>query len=179
MKAIDTLRDEHAGVLTVLTQLERASTAVERGAAIPRDVFEDVGEFFRVFVDRCHHGKEEHEVFPRLTSPDGVAVARRIESEHVTGRALAAAYLEAVNAYRPGDPASGAVLAGAARAYSRFLRAHIDLETETLFPVMESLAGADAEIVDGFERIEEEQIGPGTHDRLHAMIDGLPARIAG
>lgn len=178
MKAIDTLRDEHEGVLTVLAQLERASAAAERGASIPRDVFEDVGEFFRVFVDRCHHGKEESEVFPRLATPKGRAVAERIEAEHVTGRRLAAAYQEAAQAYQAGDVATGAALAEAARAYSRFLQDHIDLETRELFPAMAALADQDAALVEGFDRIEEERIGPGTHERLHGMIDGLPGRIA-
>ena len=178
MRAIDTLNDEHKGVLAVLTQLERASSAVERGAAVPRDVFDDVGEFFSVFVDRCHHGKEESEVFPRLTTPAGLAVARRLESEHVTGRQLASAYHQAARAYQPGDRATDAQVAVAARAYSRFLRDHIDLETRELFPVMEGVSGADQALVEAFDRIEEERIGPGTHERLHAMIDGLPGRIA-
>ena len=177
MKAIETLRDEHEGVLAVLTQLERASIAVERDAAIPRDVFDDVGEFFSIFVDRCHHGKEESEVFPRLTTPDGSAVADRLENEHVTGRRLAGAYQEAVRAYQPGDVRAGARLAASARAYSAFLRDHIDLETRELFPVMEALTGDDDTLVEAFERVEEERIGPGTHERLHAMIDGLAGRI--
>ena len=35
----------------------------------------------------------------------------------------------------------------------------------------------DQTIDDAFERIEVEKIGPGTHERLHGMIGGLPGRI--
>jgi hemerythrin-like domain-containing protein len=177
MKTIDTLRDEHNGVLFVLDQLERAVSAAERGAAVPKDVFADVQEFFAIFVDKCHHGKEEAELFPRLTSATGRALVDRLEGEHVVGRRLAGEYAAAVIDYRPGDAASGERLATAAREYAAFLREHIGVETEELFRETEALSAQDQELVDAFERIEVEQIGPGTHERLHGMIEGLPARI--
>jgi hemerythrin-like domain-containing protein len=177
MQTVDTLRDEHNGVIAVLDQLERAVSAAEKGAAVPADVFADIQEFFAVFVDQCHHGKEEAELFPRLTSAPAVALVARLEAEHVTGRQLARAYAEATAAYTPGDIASAARLAAAARAYAAFLRRHIDLETTELFPATERLADQDKDLVEAFERVEEEQIGPGTHERLHGMISGLPGRI--
>jgi hypothetical protein len=50
MLTIETLRDEHTGILTVLEQLELAVAAAEHGASVPADVFADVQEFFAVFV---------------------------------------------------------------------------------------------------------------------------------
>ena len=50
MRTIDTLRDEHAGVLLVLDELKRAVSAAERGAPVPVEVFRDIQEFFAVFV---------------------------------------------------------------------------------------------------------------------------------
>ncbi|MCC7105979.1 MAG: hemerythrin domain-containing protein [Chloroflexi bacterium] len=177
MQTVDTLRDEHNGVIAVLDQLERAVSAAEEGAPVPADVFADIQEFFAVFVDQCHHGKEEAELFPRLNSASGVALVLRLEAEHATGHQLAGAYAEAAEAYTPGNGPSGARLATAARAYAAFLRRHIDLETAELFPATARLADQDQDLVEAFERIEEEQIGPGTHERLHGMIAGLPARI--
>jgi hemerythrin-like domain-containing protein len=144
---------------------------------VPRDFFADVQEFFAIFVDKCHHGKEEAELFPRLTSERGRALVERLEAEHVTGRRLAGAYASAVQAYQPGVADSGARLAAATEAYAAFLRAHIAVETDELFAATELLAEQDQELVDAFERIEEERIGPGTHERLHGMIDGLGGRI--
>lgn len=177
MKTIDTLRDEHNGVLFVLEQLERAVSAAERGSPVPKDVFADVQEFFAVFVDRCHHGKEETELFPRLTAAPGRALVERLEADHATGRELAGAYATAVQAYRPGLTESGAHLAAAAREYAAFLRTHIVLETDELFRAVEALVEQDQEVFDAFERVEEDRIGPGTHERLHAMIGGLGGRI--
>ena len=177
MKTIDTLRDEHNGVLFVLDQLEHAVSAAERGSPVPKDVFADIQEFFAIFVDKCHHGKEESELFPRLTSAPGRALVERLEAEHVTGRRLAGAYASAARAYQPGAAETGARLAVAARDYARFLQGHIAVETDELFLATEALAAQDQDLFDAFERVEEEQIGPGTHERLHGMIDGLGARI--
>lgn len=178
MNAVDTLRAEHTAILYVLDQLEQAATASEQGIPVPADIYQDVQEFFTIFVDRCHHGKEEAEVFPPLQQ-DHAGLIERLEAEHATGRQFAQAFSQAVQTYVPGKAETGAALAAAARAYADFLRRHIDQETEELFPVMEQALGPeDQRIVDAFERIEVERIGAGTHERLHHMIDGLAGRIA-
>lgn len=181
MKSVDILRDEHDAVLAVLDQLERAATAAEHGTPVPADVFADMQEFFSIFVDHCHHRKEEAGVFPRLVSVSGgAALIERLESEHEEGRRLANEFAAAVAAYVPGDRDAGARLAQAARAYGAALRQHIDAETTELYPAMEAaLAEVDTAIAAEFDRIEIEEIGPGTHERLHGMIDSLPGRIPG
>jgi hemerythrin-like domain-containing protein len=172
------LKIEHEAVLGVLAHLERAADGAGSGAPVPRDLFADVREFFAIFVDRCHHGKEESELFPRLTSAGASALVRRLEDQHVEGRRLASDYAAAVDAYRPGDASSGARLAAAVHAYADFLRGHIDLEDHELLPATLGLAAQDRDIVEAFDRVEQERIGAGVHERLHEMIDALPARIA-
>lgn len=178
MEAVRVLRSEHEGVIAVLDQLERASAAVEQGVPIGTDIFSDAEEFFVVFVDHCHHSKEEQEVFPRLEGGTAGDLVRKLESAHERGRELSRAYAASVRSYSPGDVTSGKRLAAAARAYDGFLREHIADESRDLFPVMEAtMSDDDGTMVEAFERIEEEEIGPGTHERLHDMIDELPGRI--
>ena len=180
MRTVDDLRTEHHIVLEVLDRLERAVSMAERGALVPADVFADIQEFFATFLDRCHHGKEEAEVLPRLKTGVNAALAQRLEEEHGTGRKLAGAYAEAVEDYVPGGTKTSRKLAEAARAYSAFLREHIELETEELFPAMDSeLSPEDGTMFEGFERIEEKRIGPGMHEQLHEMVEGLEARLEG
>lgn len=178
MRTVDDLRTEHHIVLEVLDLLERAVSAAERGALVPAEVFTDIQEFFTTFVDRCHHGKEEAEVLPRLKAGANADLAQRLEEEHSTGRRLAGTYAEAVEYYVPGEAETSTKLADAARAYSALLREHIEFETKELFPVMDSeLSPQDAVMFEGFEHIEEERIGPGMHEQLHAMVEGLEARL--
>ena len=114
----------------------------------------------------------------RLGTDRDAAVVSVLEREHRLGRDLAAAYGDAVRAYMPGDIASALRLETAARQYASSLREHIDHETRELFPVIERvLAAEDERLVSAFDRIEEEQIGTGTHERLRGMIDTLPVRL--
>ncbi|HZQ34755.1 MAG TPA: hemerythrin domain-containing protein [Dehalococcoidia bacterium] len=179
MSASDILREEHSAVLAVLDQLGRAVNAIVQGAPVPPSVLADLAEFFAVFVDRCHHAKEESAVFPRLGSA-GAATVLRLEADHTTGRKLAADFAEAAADWTPGNITAASRLQAAARTYAALLRAHIERESAELLPLMEMRFddAADAEIVAAFERIETEQIGAGTHERLHALIDSLGPRIA-
>jgi hemerythrin-like domain-containing protein len=177
MDTVTILRNEHAAILGVLEQLEQATTASEQGIPVPVDIFQDIEEFFTIFVDHCHHGKEEAEIFPRL-HPAYAALVERLEAEHVAGRQFFQEFSQAVQTYLPGKAATGAALATAARDYASFLCAHIYQETQELFPLVErALEADDQQIVAAFEHIEVERIGPGTHERLHKMIDGLAGRI--
>jgi hemerythrin-like domain-containing protein len=179
MEAVNVLRDEHHGVLVVLEQLRRAAAAAEAGVAVPAAIFQDIREYFVVFVDRCHHTKEEEAVFPRLLQHGGNAdLVDELEQGHDRGRKLSASYAEAVGAYVPGDQRSGRRLAAASREYAAFLQEHIEAEAADLFPHMEAmLSSEDEAMVREFDRIEEEQIGPGTHERLHGMIEELAGRL--
>lgn len=170
---------QRRGVLLVLEQLEHAVAATEAGATIPSELFCEMEEFFRVFVDRCHRGKEESAVFPAVSAA-GTPLIKRLERDHSRGRALARAYAAAVEQYRPTDRSTIHGLAVAARAYAVFLRAHINLETADLFPLLaRSLtADQDATLAQAFEEIEERRIGPGTHERLHQLISSFGPRIA-
>jgi hemerythrin-like domain-containing protein len=179
MQAVETLKAEHDAVLVVLDNLDRGVGAAAGGSPVPADIFADIQEFFAIFVERCHTGKEEAAVFPRLDTDRDATVVADLEREHRTGRGFAAAYAAAVRAYVPGDVASAQRLEGAAQRYAARLRAHIEHENRDLFPAIErDLAADDARLVSAFDRIEAEQIGEGTHERLHGMIDSLPARLA-
>ncbi|MHB8621119.1 MAG: hemerythrin domain-containing protein [Chloroflexota bacterium] len=111
MEATTTLQTEHGAVLYVLDQLEQAAAAAAAGQAVPRDVFTDIEEVFRVFVDRCHHAKEETVLFPLLAAGD---LSRTLEAEHAEGRQLAQAYAGAAALYTPGDSGTAAALQWAA-----------------------------------------------------------------
>jgi len=175
METTKTLQTEHNAVLYVLDQLEHAAGAAADGQPVPADVFGDIDEFFRIFVDRCHHGKEETVLFPRLST---TSLPVQLAAEHAEGRRLAQAYAGAVTSYSPGDRASGGTLRRAASDYAAMLRAHIAKENAELMPAVDrQLAAEDSEIVEAFERIETERIGAGMHERLHGMIETLASRI--
>ncbi len=180
MKAVDTLGEEHNAVLVVLSRLKQAARAAAEGQEVPADVFIDIGEFLSVFVDRCHHAKEEAVIFPLLREQGDNSLVDRLAADHETGRHLAAELARTIENYIPGNADAGQRLAQAVEAYSNLLEQHIQDETELLFPAMIRLRReADLQIVRACDRIEVEEIGEGTHERFHAMIDSLPGRLEG
>ena len=83
MKATGQLRDEHGGIKVMLDVMERVCDTLKTTGGIDTEHFDGILEFLKVFVDKCHHGKEEELLFPALVAagiPDGsedVALRRR------------------------------------------------------------------------------------------------------
>ena len=62
------LRQEHEAILKVLGAAEEAARRIDSGGPVRREALSGLSEFFRLFADKCHHGKEEDLLFPLLES---------------------------------------------------------------------------------------------------------------
>ncbi len=178
MNATQELRDEHEGIKVALLTLGRMSSNLDSGQAVDVDDLEAVVDFLRTFADRCHHGKEEDLLFPALEragipkegGPIGVML-----TEHAHGREQIRAMADAIPRLREGDLDARRDFASAAREYVRLLSDHIEKENNVLFPMADRHIPQEeqAELSEGFERIEQERIGPGVHERYHELLDRL------
>jgi hemerythrin-like domain-containing protein len=181
-EATQVLRKEHDAILRMLDATEHVAQSLAAGASIPPHILSDSIEFFRLFADRCHHGKEEELLFPALEKkgmlrsggPIGVMLM-----EHDSGRTLIAEMAEAAKAYESGDREAGLKWANAAMSYSRLLRDHIAKEDNVLFVMAERLLtpAEQEQLASGFDEIEIQKMGEGTHERLHRMMDSLLAEV--
>jgi hemerythrin-like domain-containing protein len=182
--ATETLRSEHDAILRMLDAAEQTARRIKAGAAVSPDTLAGLLEFFKVFADRCHHGKEEDLLFPLLESkglpnaggPIGVMLA-----EHTQGRELIRRMTEAAGRYRAGDRAAANDWASAAGDYAVLLRAHIQKENHVLFVMAERLLTREEQerLSADFEKLEIEKMGAGTHARLHRLMEELSAEICG
>lgn len=180
--ATDVLRHEHEAIVRMLDVSEVVADRLTAGNKVEPEILAQLLEFFRLFADRCHHGKEEDLLFPllerkgllRAGGPIGVMM-----DEHTQGRTQMERMTAAAKAYGNGDTLAGKRWAEAMRRYSTLLRQHIDKENQILFVLADRLMSTaeQAEMVAGFERAEEEKMGAGTHERLHALMDQLSATI--
>ena len=66
MLATEILRKEHEAILTMLDALDQTSQQLLGGALVQPSTLQGLLEFFQLFADRCHHGKEEAHLFPAL-----------------------------------------------------------------------------------------------------------------
>jgi len=178
MKATDQLRDEHKAVVLMLTILEKVSRKLKTKSALEKEHFEGILEFFRVFVDKCHHGKEEDLLFPAYEAvgipnkngPIGVMLA-----EHEEGRGYVKNMAAAFEEFKKGEPLSGSRIEEYTNKYIALLKQHIDKEDTVLYPMGDARITdeKDKELLAGFGRIENERIGSGKHEQFHSMIDKL------
>ncbi len=179
MNPIEDLREEHDAVRLTLRILDKIVFETSKAGRVPRpgDI-DQLLEFFSVFVDTCHHGKEEELLFPAMeavgVSRDGGPIGVMLK-EHEKGRGHVKAMRAALN--RSHDETTGAVddLIRHARAYIELLEQHIQKENRVLFPMaIRHLSVAKLnELNDGFEKIETDKIGAGRHEAFHRMLDSL------
>jgi len=178
MGPLEDLRAEHEGILLMLRILERICEGFVPGGRLDVARLDEIMEFFVIFVDKCHHGKEEEFLFPALEEagvpreggPIGVMLR-----EHAMGRTYVSQMRQNLTGHKSGDPRAGEGFRQHARQYTELLRQHIDKENNVLFVMAESrLPGAKQEELErAFEKLEKERIGEGKHEEFHALLDQL------
>lgn len=183
MTATADLRSEHRGVVRMLEIMDRMSQASSRGQVLEIQDLEQVIEFLRVFVDKCHHAKEETLLFPALREAGIVAideVLTGLSDEHVRGRETVARLAATVQSARDGDSSAHQALAAIMTDYATLLRSHIRREEDDCFDVADSElpATVQRELESGYDRIEDEVVGNGVHEAFHALLDRLDVKTS-
>lgn len=178
MKPTEQLKEEHNAVKLMLRILESFCERLESGKDVSVEHLEQMLDFLKVFVDKCHHGKEEDLLFPvmeeagipRAGGPIGVMLA-----EHDQGRAYVRAMTDALLKYKAGDRQASAKIVENARAYTSLLNQHIQKEDNILYRMadMRIPEQKQDELLDGFAKIERERIGAGKHDEFHRLLAQL------
>ena len=185
MGPIDELKMEHQAVKMTLRVLETLCGKMEQhGEAVDVHHIDQLLEFFSVFVDQCHHGKEEELLFPALEAAgvarEGGPIGVMLE-EHERGREYVREMKSMLSEYRAGAASGASGFIGEARGYIYLLNQHIDKEDNVLFPLAErQLSEAKkAELAGGFEKIEVDKIGVGRHEAFHKILDQLERAYLG
>ncbi|HEX9093595.1 MAG TPA: hemerythrin domain-containing protein [Coriobacteriia bacterium] len=181
MKATADLRSEHGGVGRMLRIMDAMARRAGAGGRVADADLTRSLEFLRVFVDSCHHGKEEDLLFPAMRAAgltDVEPVIQQLLAEHELGRAAVRRIAALAESTADGE---GAELAEALVAYTAPLRAHIPLEERSCFDRADSglPEAVQAELAEGYDRIEIERIGAGRHEGFHALLAELEAAYVG
>ena len=138
MTPTEQLKEEHQGILLMLKILEKVCLKLESQEKVAPDHLERIVEFFRVFADKCHHGKEEDLLFPEMEragiSREGGPIGVML-MEHNQGRAYVRGMGEAAYGFRKGHPSAAAEFTKNARDYIALLTQHINKENNILFPM--------------------------------------------
>lgn len=179
MKPTEVLKEEHHGVklsLRALGKLCKKMTAEgpDETLAAEHDLARLI-EFFRVFVDKCHHAKEEEILFPALIEaglPKEGGPVQVMLHEHELGRKMVSSMELALKNCREDKQKGLPALTEAAESYIQLLTDHIDKEDNILYPFADAKIpeAIQADMVAAFENIETERIGQGRHEQFHEML---------
>lgn len=172
--ASEDLINEHEGILHGLGILEKMTRLVESGSPVGISDIASMIEFLQLFTDKCHHGKEEGILFPAMEKygiPNEKGPIGQMLLEHAEGRK----FIQGLSSSISGDKLNASAFSKNARGYIDLLRAHINKENMILFPLGDRVIPEDEQkrILDAFENHELTAMGPGVHDKLHAMLDSF------
>ena len=178
MKLTQELITEHNAVLLALQLLEKLESALTAKNKQAPEHLGQLLDFFKGFVDLCHHGKEENVLFPELKrrgvkregGPIGVMLA-----EHDVGRGHVRGMLKGLYQLRYDEDEAVTAIREHACTYRNLLRVHIHKENNVLFPMADRLVPEDvaATIADKFREIERDRVGKGEHKAYHTMLHRL------
>ena len=177
MKATDQLKNEHEGVLLMLRILGDVSRQLKVTGTIQNEHMESILEFLKIFVDQCHHGKEEELLFPALVHvgiPQDGPIAVML-FEHEMGRKYIRVMTDAFDRHKLKDQSAAEAIARNAQDYIALLTDHIDKENNILFAMADDRLSTETQekLYEGFEKIEASRIGPGKYEEFHALLHKL------
>ena len=169
--ASEDLIKEHEGILFGLKILEKMVNMVKENKKLEIKDVKDIINFFKLFADKCHHGKEEGILFPSMeksgiqnkNGPIGQMLA-----EHTEGRNYISEMTESLN----NDSLKVENFIHGATNYIRLLQSHIIKENTILFPLGDKKIPITEQnqLLIAFENHEEKVMGKGTHEKLHEML---------
>lgn len=181
MRPTEVLMHEHRVIEQVISCLEEMTNRFEAGKALDTASANQALDFFRVFADRCHHGKEEDLLFPvmeqkgfsREQGPTGVMLR-----EHDAGRYHVHGMSKAIERIASGDGNARTEFIEHSRGFAALLRQHIMKEDHCLFPMADrALTAADQdELGRSFAKVEHDDLGPGVHEKYIETADRLAER---
>ncbi|HWR15916.1 MAG TPA: hemerythrin domain-containing protein [Terriglobales bacterium] len=176
------LRDEHDVILRGLEILESYAEKMKDGENASPDSLEKLIEFFRLYADKTHHGKEEALLFPAMVARGFSYESGPIHcmiSDHEQNRVLTRQMVEAIAAMRSGVQSANMRFAEAAERYVNGLREHIQKENLVLFNMAEQVLppAEEPEMMAKFEHVDRNEIGEAEIRRLIAILDTLQVAV--
>lgn len=178
MRAADILEHEHEAVVIVIGAARKEVAHIDQTGQVNAGRIREMVDFFKNFVDRCHHGKEEKHLFPRLEERgiprEGGPIGVMLE-EHQQGRSKVWALSEALRRLDQGDALAPDDVREHLAAYADLMIVHTRKENAMLFPMGDQVLTEEDQrsLIDAFDALEKQEMGEGTHERYHQWIHEL------
>jgi len=181
MKPTEFLMEEHEAIKQMLKILNKICDKLQSEEQVDGSHLEQIVDFIRNFADKCHHSKEEDILFVAMGEAGFLKEAGPISvmlTEHDMGRDLVKGFSDAVERYKEGDSNAATAIVGNARKYVALLDEHIDKENNILYPMADAHLTQEQQknMLQEFEKLEQQKIGPGKHEEYHILLNDLKVR---
>lgn len=178
MSATEQLKAEHEGIKLMLSILLKIYEKLKSTQELNQEHFIRILEFLKVFVDKCHHGKEEDFLLPAMIEggvPKDKDVITFTLLEHKEGRGYVLDMSKAFNKLKKGNRQASAKILETVKKYITLLIQHIDKEEKMLFSLADKVLSPakQEELEKAFEKLEIERIGSGKHEEFHKLLHQL------
>jgi hemerythrin-like domain-containing protein len=175
MKPKDALREEHGETMKMLLVLQRFSKKLVQLEGEEAKDCQALIEFFEIYVDRCHHGKEEQLLFPALSRARSAEIDALISSlmdDHRQARVDMEQMKSDAGIFHPRTGADRKAFSEGADRYVELVRKHIRKENSALLPLIEeSLSETDRlQMAEQFNEFEKATLGS---SRLENFLAGV------
>ncbi len=160
MQTTQCLRDEHKLILRILDCFEIALVNASEASAASAEVFDPFVIFFKGFADRCHHCKEEDQLFPTLEKQgiprEGGPIGIMLH-EHEMGRYHVKEIAKNLPAANNGDADAIQAVIRQGYAFLSLLKNHITKEDHVLFNMADQLVQGDdqTQLLEAYRAAEE------------------------
>ncbi|MGZ6208285.1 MAG: hemerythrin domain-containing protein [Syntrophales bacterium] len=174
MTPAEQLKEEHEGISLMLRILEKVCAKMEAKGKINLGHLDRIMEFFKIFVDQCHHGKEEDLLFPAIIPMEQKLIGLLLR-EHSRGRSYVQAMGQELTHMKKFEGLTRTEYTANAQKYIVLMTQHIQKEDNVLFPMVDRLLGEKKQraLVEGFEDLERRKIGEGVHEGFHKLLHEL------
>ena len=177
MSAVVELRAEYDLIRTMMGVLSRMCDLMESGETVDTEQLDQMLDFIVVFVDKCHHRKEEEVFFPRVVAMGlrEPAVIDAFVYQHDLFKEYISELRADVREREKGGDWPQHRFIEVARDYISQLTEHSEAEEDELFAVAGSNLSEDenGRLTDEFERLEREEVGEGEHERYRELASRL------
>lgn len=177
MNAIGQLKEEHRAVEVMIHILEKISQRLEKGESVSPEHLKSLSEFISVFIEKCHHKKEEGYLFPLMLGSDDIdsQLVKKLIEDHMGFYRLIGEIVTVFSRYEPSNPKTALAVVDIIHRYIPTLKSHATQEDKEIFPLVEKYLPKEVQekMYQDFVGFEARQIGSGQHEKFHQMLDEL------
>jgi hemerythrin-like domain-containing protein len=173
MKPIDALMGEHQLIGRMVQLLREELRKIGKKKKVAPGFIEVAVDFFRIYTDRTHQGKEEDILFRALAAkplfPGHKHIMDELRKEHIWTRKTISSLVSAKDSYEQGNPDSLKEIIAYLEELLEFYLAHIDKEDNHFFyPAMEYFSRKEQDnMLEQFYEFDKKVI----HEKYQGVVE--------